>query len=285
MNSNESVLIDEINEKVQKLLELGLDMNTIKRLLVENFKILDRFPVSVGDYGVKYEVLQVAESGVKLPKLSVLKGIKPFGSIGFGGKQIKCQYFVIGNDCYIKHMDYFSPILNTPEDFGADLNTLSQKYLNKERTSKFIYNDAWGEIVLQRKAWIKISNFVVACTNMHQIKTTMLIVKLQELWHFEECELDPYFEIFWGFLVDDYYKKTVKPLSEQERWNLYMDGLHSICRKVLDKNNLGISIDNCKDAMMMWSLEQTILPAVMNQKGFPMFFDNVIRDIYKEAST
>jgi hypothetical protein len=287
--SDEEKLIDEIVEKTEKLKALGLDMNTVKRLLVENFKILDNLPNKIGDFGTKYEVLKVAESGVKLQKLKILKGIKPFGSVAFGEKKIKCQYFILDNDCYIKHMDYFSPSMtNNDTDFCADLNTLCNKYIGKSRSKKFIYEDAWGDILLQRKAWIKIANFVFACDNMHQIKLKNLIISLQEDYHatyMRKNELvDSNFDRFWESLINDYSSKAKKPLSDDEQWQIYMDGLHYICSIMLTQNNLKRSIEQCKEVMMIWSLEQTEVTAIMNKKGFPMFFDDVIREVYKEMN-
>lgn len=183
-------------------------------------------------------------------------------------------------------MDYFStPIDYDESDFGADLNTLCEKYMGKNRKSKFVYSDAWGEIIAQRKAWIKITNFAFACDNMHRLKARDLITSLQESYH--SSSLRKYdlvgedFERFWGDLVDDYCKKANEPLSDEERWKIYTDGLKSICTIVLKPRNLKQGIENCKEVMMMWSLEQDVLPAVMNKKGFPMFFDDVIREVYQ----
>lgn len=87
LNNEEENIINEIVEKTEKLKAIGLGMETIKRLLVNDFKILDKFPTKKGEFGTEYEVLQIAESGVKLQKPKVLKGIKPFGNIGYGEKQ------------------------------------------------------------------------------------------------------------------------------------------------------------------------------------------------------
>lgn len=285
LNNDEEKLINEIIKKTEKLKAIGLGMETIKRLLVNDFKILDKFPAKIGEFGTEYEVLQIAESGVKLQKPKVLKGIKPFGKIGYGEKQIKCQYFILDNDCYIKHMDYFSPSMTSNDtDCGADLNTLCNKYLGKSSSQRFVYDDAWGDILLQRKAWIKIANFVFACDNMHQIKLKNLIISLQEDYHatyMRKNELvGSCFDRFWESLINDYSSKAKKPLSDEEQWQIYMDGLHYICSIILTRNNLKTSIEQCKEVMMIWSLEQTEVSAIMNKKGFPMFFDNVIREAY-----
>lgn len=286
MNDKEENVITEIVDKVEKLKTMGLDMNTIKRLLIENFKILERFPPTIGECGTQYEVLQVAESGIKLAKLKELKDIKPYGSVGFGEKRIKCQYFIAENDCYIKHMDYFSaPIKYEEGDFGVDLNTLCEKYIGKNRPRKFVYADAWGEIIAQRKAWIKITNFVFACDNIHKMKVRDLITSLQESYHLTYLRkydlVSSNFERFWEDLVNDYCKIAKKTLSDKEQWEMYMDGLKKICMIILKPQNLKQGIENCKEIMMMWSLEQDIVPAVMNKKGFPMFFDDVIREVYQ----
>lgn len=87
MNEKEQKVVAEIVDKSEKLKEIGLDINTIKRLLVENFRILDKFPPTIGQLGTQYEILQISESGVKLPKLKELKGIKPYSYVGFGSKK------------------------------------------------------------------------------------------------------------------------------------------------------------------------------------------------------
>lgn len=289
MNARENELVNELVKKVEDLKSLGLTMNTIKRLLVEDFRILDKFPAKIGEFGTKYEVLQMAKSGDKLSKPKVLKGVKPFGTIGIGDKNIKCQFFILGNDCYIKCMDYFSPNLELDEKYNeAPLGVLTKKYMpeRKEVHKKFVYVDAWGEIVLQQKAWIKITNFVFACDNMYQFKVRDLILSLQEDFHASDIRknelMDSDFSKFWDKLISNYCKKTKSALSDEERWQIYMDKLFSMCRTILTRNNLQKSIKQCKEVMMVWSLEQTIVPKILNKKGFPMLFDDVIKEVYAE---
>ena len=97
--------------------------------------------------------------GQKLAKPKELKGIKQICSVSFS--KAKCPVYIVGNDLYINHHDYFSPSLKVAdEDMGAPLSVLVKKYCGKSRATKFIYDDAWGDIVLQNIAWLKFENIL-----------------------------------------------------------------------------------------------------------------------------
>lgn len=139
---------------------------------------------------LKYEVVSCNRPGEherpKRPK--ELKGIQPIGSVRFS--KASCPVFVYSTDVYINHNDYFSPSMPIdPQDHGTPLNYRSQKYLGRLEKKKFMYDDNWGDIVLRRRAWIKIQCMVPLVTqelsppqaakvikaemiNYHQIKTT-----------------------------------------------------------------------------------------------------------------
>jgi hypothetical protein len=97
----------------------------------------------------------------KLSKPKELKGIKQTFSIDYIPKKCKCPIFILGNDVWVQHNDYFSPSMDLPsEDIGMPLGVLCKKYLDKDKKNKFVYPDAWGDIVLRQQAWIKIENLM-----------------------------------------------------------------------------------------------------------------------------
>lgn len=82
-------------------------------------------------------------------------------SVDFIPKHCKCQCYVIGNDLWIKHRDFFSEEMKyDKEDFGTPLEYRANKYLGKEKKGKFVYNDCWGSIVLRNEAWIVFENLI-----------------------------------------------------------------------------------------------------------------------------
>lgn len=97
----------------------------------------------------------------KLSKPKELKGVKQAFSVDYIVKKCKCQVFIKDNDIWVKHGDYFSPSMKVrDEDMGMPLEVLCKKYLGKDKSNKFIYPDAWGDIVLKQEAWIKLENLV-----------------------------------------------------------------------------------------------------------------------------
>lgn len=80
----------------------------------------------------------------KLTKPKELKGIKEIFSVDYIRNKCKCKVYVIGNDLWIQHRDFFSrEIYDT----------------NHEFRKKFIYNDTFGSIVLRNEAYIHITDF------------------------------------------------------------------------------------------------------------------------------
>lgn len=120
----------------------------------------------------------------KLPKPKELKGLKQSYTVEFGGKS-KCGIFLIDNDVYIKHNDYFSPSLKGGYNFdtmplSSKLNTLGISKKGK----KFVYSDDWGDIVLKQEAWILLKNILVDIKNkIHPVRIRHEILRQQEQVH------------------------------------------------------------------------------------------------------
>lgn len=76
--------------------------------------------------------------GGKLTKPKELKGVNSIGSVKWC--KASCAVFVVGDDIYIRHNDYFSPIWTPPdpEYRFAPLGVVIQHYFGKEKVKKFI---------------------------------------------------------------------------------------------------------------------------------------------------
>lgn len=97
----------------------------------------------------------------KIEKPKELSNIKEVFSVDYIPKKCKCPVYIKDNDVWIKHRDYFSSSMKTSiEDEGTPLEYRSKKYLGKDRSSKFIYPDNWGEIICRNEAWICIKNLL-----------------------------------------------------------------------------------------------------------------------------
>lgn len=97
-----------------------------------------------------YEIRLWGESKLKKPK--ELRGIKPLTSIKID--KTSHQVFVKNSDVWVKHRDFFSQTYYNHELNGAPLNTVLDNTIGKERPKKFIYGDAWGDLVLRNEAWL-----------------------------------------------------------------------------------------------------------------------------------
>lgn len=145
----------------------------------------------------------------KLKKLAELKGIKPVNSAVWIHKKCSCPVFVVGNDVYIHHKDFFSEIFQSPE-IGLSLNQEIEKYFPeiKRKSEKFIYEDNWGSIVLRNEAWLKIEDSVNEPVIVNQVQTwwhrcTVSLFELfNENWYERNdyCEWSRFFENVWNCL-------------------------------------------------------------------------------------
>lgn len=153
---------------------------------------------------IKYELLSFRKHGeAKLSKPAELKGVKQSGSVVFIPDKCKCPYFVVGNDIYIKHGDYFSPTYCKQEDIGTSLGYRCKKYGIGERKNKFIYDDNWGSIVLRQEAWIKIENVLsnLYVSNVSAV-TDNILRQIENMHGFEENSL----EVYWKNMFEDLLK-------------------------------------------------------------------------------
>lgn len=144
----------------------------------------------------------------KLPKPKELRGIAPIFSIDYIPKKCRCRVFVKDVDVWVKHRDYFSPPLKVDaEDLGKPLGYLANKYLDKKTAGKFVYEDAWGAIVLRQEAWVRVNNLVNrVITAKNGFSLSLIwdeIRSQQEKYHkfkpFELCCTD--MERFWENVV------------------------------------------------------------------------------------
>ena len=128
----------------------------------------------------------------KLKKPKELYRINPAFSVAYNPK-CRCQVFIKGNDVWIKHRDYFSPSLVSPEDrgLGLSLNQLCEKYLGKDRPKKFVYEDAWGDIIARNEAWIVLENLMIDIKKVFVLDILQNILRQIEKTHgMEEYEMD-----------------------------------------------------------------------------------------------
>ena len=119
----------------------------------------------------------------KLKKPKELHRIKPAFSVMYNPK-CACQVFIKGNDVWVKHRDYFSPSMCEPEDYGKSLNQLCEKYMGRERPKKFIYEDAWGDVIARNEAWIKLEGLMDdIARGVFPLDIVATIIRQQELTH------------------------------------------------------------------------------------------------------
>ena len=146
----------------------------------------------------------------KLNKPKELKGLKKSFSVNFFPKKASCQCFVLKDDLYVKHSDYFSSLWQPPkgEVVGMPQNYYLEKYFNKKRAEKFVYSDNWGEIILRNECWFKIKNIKQQFNQDRSILNMRkeLLEKWGDLHHIRYGELDVDWEIFFENILKEYKK-------------------------------------------------------------------------------
>ena len=144
----------------------------------------------------------------KLKKPKELNKIKQSFSVDYIPKRCRCQCFVVGDDVWVQHRDYFSsPLKIAPEDAGLDKAKIVKKYLGKDVSSgNFVYPDAWASIILKNEAWIVIKNLaynVRAGKFILAIKDEILRQQ-EKLNGFEPYELEVgEMERFWEKVINE----------------------------------------------------------------------------------
>ena len=151
----------------------------------------------------------------KLSKPTKLKGIKQSFSIDYIPKRCKCAVFIVGKDIWIHHKDYFSSSMELPySELGAPLGFLVAKYTNKTKSNKFIYGDAWGDIVLRNEAWLHIENIILDIeSNIFQLDIVNAILRQMEQHHnfeiYDLCSTD----------MERFFENVVKELVKFNQTN------------------------------------------------------------------
>ena len=138
----------------------------------------------------------VLEMGKKPTKPKELKGMKPIGTVSFLNRAA-CQFFVVGDDLFVKHTDYFSPSYRRDEDIGTPLEYRARKYGISEKKNKFVYADCWGDIVIRQVAWLKITNIMSLVKRMNHVQVSMEICRLMCKYHGLHQLNDPEWQRFW----------------------------------------------------------------------------------------
>lgn len=108
---------------------------------------------------IKFEEFSKRKYGQpKLSKPAPLKGVKQFGTTKYNHK-CTCPVFVLNNDVWVKHNDYFSEMFRPPaEDIGKPLSHIAKKYFNKSTSEKLLYANNWASVVLRNEAWLCLKN-------------------------------------------------------------------------------------------------------------------------------
>lgn len=110
-----------------------------------------------------FEVVVREPGAAKLRKPAELRGCSPVGSAVYITGRCTCPVIVSGGDVWVKHRDYFSPAMPTPPELaGTPLATRMRAAGMEPRRGRFVYDDAWGEIVLRREAWLRVTGLIDA---------------------------------------------------------------------------------------------------------------------------
>ena len=182
--------------------------------------IYDFYEKYIDDKDLEFKIHKLRYYGEpKLSKPKELKGIKQFCTIEYIHKKCKCSCFILGNDVWIQHRDYFSPSQPVkPEESGLPLKQLCLKYDVERCIKGFIYPDAWGDIVLRNEAWLVIKNLVhhVKVGDYTDRSISDQITRQQEKamnWKKFELE-DSHMNSFWEKLVTE-TKKYINEVKEE----------------------------------------------------------------------
>lgn len=163
---------------------------------------------------IKYDVVSFRKYGQpKLDKPKELRGLKGM-SVVYIPNHCTNQYFIDDKDLWIKSRDYFSPSYRLTEDIGTPLEYLIKKYgIKSKKSSGFIYNDCWGDIVLRQEAWMRFSNIIpyigiVPYTELAEMATK----KIQDYHHFTDG-----LDFYWRDMFEHMFKQIKEDNDDQGR--------------------------------------------------------------------
>lgn len=168
-------------------------------------EVWERFFTKLID--IKYEVVSFRKYGhPKLDKPKELRGIKGV-SVEYIPKRCTNQYFVLGNDLWIKNRDYFSPSYRRTDDIGTPLEYRIKKYgIDSKKNSGFVYNDCWGDIVLRQEAWIKFTNIVPYAKIIPYTELAETAMeKIQTCHHFTDS-----LDYYWRSMLENIFKQIAE---------------------------------------------------------------------------
>lgn len=160
---------------------------------------------------VKFEVARIRMYGQpKLRKSAELKNVKQTLAVDYITKKCRCPVYIAGSDVWVKHRDYFSDTLRlSADEIGAPLSVIANKYAAADRKSKFIYEDAWGSVVLRNEAWICLRGLLIDIERkISPLRILDEILRQQERTHgFDEYELCcTDIERFWERVISEVTK-------------------------------------------------------------------------------
>lgn len=193
--------------------------NNIKMLpvtftLSTPYKIIEKFFKPSVQY-ILYSFRKYGEPKLQKPK--ELKNIKQSFSVDFIPNKCKCSCFIKNDDLWIKHRDYFSTCYKPNiSDIGTPLNYRLEKYFSTKKSSKFIYEDSWGSIVLRNEAWLCFKNIKhIILRNSHNAVAVMLdLMAKNDINMNQNTEELAVWERFFENVVKEYKNELNRILSQ-----------------------------------------------------------------------
>lgn len=178
---------------------------------------LDKFGIGRDIKFVEYSMRFYGDDKLSMPK--ELKGIKQWGSVDYIPKKCKCKVYVENDNVWIKHRDYFSsPMKIMDEDIGAPLSYLCKKYLDKNKSDKFVYPDAWGQLICRNEAWIKIENLMlfVRRDEDNSVILSRILRSMEKKLKFRDNELE-------NSDMSRMFEKLIKDLKKCNKENILIN--------------------------------------------------------------
>lgn len=155
----------------------------------------------------------------KLKKPGAIQGAPRVFSAKFG--KCGCQCFVKGNDLWMLHRDFFSPIWQPPpgELIGAPQNYYLKKYFNHSHSAKFIYEDNFACIVLRSEAWLHFERLLPLARNKgRNVFIQVILEQLAAAVGLEVQELD----VLWAMLFETVYVQVSELIARRAEQTRYV---------------------------------------------------------------